>query len=225
MTKKTNPETEKILQTIAFSRSELENKETQLAQVQAAATQLVVTDETTLDLANKWLVWLRTERKVTEEMRTKVTKPMLEAKRGVDSWFKPFTELCQKVERYLEGQVGSYVSQQRQLQVDAYQAASQAHVQGDHTQAAQALTVASAAKTETPKGTTIIEKWRVRVLNTRLLPEDYLHDLLGLLLAKHGIPTKSMLATHAANTPPTQNPAPVPGAQFYKDQEVRVRTS
>jgi hypothetical protein len=196
---------------ISFGPSQLAAKQEELAQASQLARSLQIVDAASLAEANEWCKILLSERDALEAMRTSVTKPMLDAKRRVDEWFKPLTQAIDQAVGHLKPLIGMFLQAERQRQAVEYQRALEAHAQGQHTQAVAALNVAGSAAVAPPDGTSMREVWRAQVVNPGMLTREWL------------IPDEAKIEAHAKATPANAEPYPVPGVRFYKEASVTVR--
>ncbi len=87
-----------------------------------------VDSQASLDLVGPVLQDIARRIKELESERTSVTKPMMDAKKRVDSWFKPAADLLKACRDDLKGKVGAFVLGQETAKVAALQA-------GDHDKA------------------------------------------------------------------------------------------
>jgi hypothetical protein len=117
----------------------------------------------------------------------------------------------------LKGKIGAHIIAERTKQAENYQAATVAHIAGDHGAAQVALAVASEAETATPKGTSVKEIWVV---------ERYRLDLMILSTEERPglVPDEKAIAAYLKKIPSTENPS-LPGVICKKVPAVTSRRS
>jgi hypothetical protein len=99
--------------------------------------------------------------KELEAQRTSATKPLLEAKRNVDSWFKPATSALKKVETLLKGKLAAFMVEQERAKAAALEA-------GDHD------TAMALAEPEAPSNMSARTVWTWEVVDIDQVPDDYI---------------------------------------------------
>jgi len=76
-------------------------------------------DQNTLDIAGRLLIEIKGKHKELETKRTSVTKPMLDAKRQIDQWFKPAKDALAACEALLKEKVKTYTEAAEQAKAEA----------------------------------------------------------------------------------------------------------
>ena len=96
-----------------------------------------------------------------DDMRKKVTKPILEAKKGIDAWFKPTTNKLEALKVLLKEKIQTWIDSQTQQYQEALDS-------GD------AETILAAPNPELPSGTATRNVWEIEIVNFELVPRRYL---------------------------------------------------
>ncbi len=200
------------LATVKFGPQDLAAKTGALAGTLAVAEAFAVVDVGTAEAATVLIRVVKDEAKALEEMRTSAGKPLLEAKRTLDGWFKPNLETCARIEKVLKAKLGAWQIEERRRADAALLAAAQAHVAGDAATANQALVVVNTAHTDAPAGTTVREVWQAQIVDAAAVPRDWC------------VPDEKRIAAYARGCPAGQAPLPIAGVVFQKVPAVAVRT-
>lgn len=147
------------------------NKNTMLAIVEPARIEaeanfeqligIVVNSQGALEAANKLLQDVKGKTKALEAQRTSVTKPMLDAKKQIDAWFKPAKAALAKLEELLKTAIGGYLTAQETARLAALQS-------GDHE---GALAV---DQPTIPAGLQTRTVWKFEIVDVALIPREYL---------------------------------------------------
>ncbi len=114
-----------------------------------------------LDAANKLLQDVKGKMKALEAQRTSVTKPMLDAKKQIDAWFKPAKGALTKLETLLKEAIGGYLTAQETARLAALQA-------GDH-EGALAID-----QPTIPAGLATRTIWNFEVIDEAFIPREYI---------------------------------------------------
>jgi hypothetical protein len=176
-----------------------------------------VSDEASMQSADALTKQLLQLRDRLEAERKSVTGPLLDAKRRVDGWFKPVTDILEVAIRDLKNKVAAHLIEQKRKQDELYRLAAAAHtaatqgVQGAHEVMSQALAATSDVSTAAPQGTSVREVWTAEVFNPAIVPCSY-----------HIVDTARIQA-EARATPSNQEPSPIPGVRFIKRAETTMR--
>jgi len=184
------------------------------------ARAMVVNDEHTLATANAWAKAILTTMDQLEEMRTSITKPILEGKRGVDKLFNPPTSTLDEAQRLIKKKMSDHLDAMKALQQAEFRRAQEAMQQGNTAAMAVALNASSAAQAAPPQGTSVVERWQAEITNADFLIEACLQDPSR---RRFLAPNVSMIDAVARSTPVDQNPLPIPGVRFTKVSTVSVR--
>lgn len=183
--------------------------------------------------ANTCLTWLRTAAVETQEqcdqlaelrrllnaevsaleaMRTSVTRPLLDAKKTVDSWFKGPSDAFREGSRLAGVVVAKFLDDQRQKARAATAAAMAAHAAGDHDAgAALATVVTESSAAQAPRGTTVRWVWTATISEPTAVPREWC------------APDEQRIAEMARSTPAESVPTPIPGVAFAKVPRVTTR--
>jgi hypothetical protein len=172
---------------------------------------IVVFDDASMQSADALTKQLLQLRDKLESERKSVTGPLLDAKRRVDGWFKPVTDLLESAIRDLKNKVAAHLIEQKRKQDELYQLAAQAHTAGNHNVMTAALAATSAVVTEAPKGTSVREVWTAEIFNAAIVPCSY------------HVVDENRIQAEARATPANQEPAPIPGVRFFKRAETTMR--
>tara|TARA_R110000751_G_scaffold48916_1_gene108693 strand:- start:462 stop:1046 length:585 start_codon:yes stop_codon:yes gene_type:complete len=161
---------------MGYLKMNLENAELQAQQRTSEALEwsgasqdVVIQDTEQYDFVAKCAVEVRGKYKEVEGQRTAITKPMLEAKRQVDNFFKPALNALKSAEVSFKGSMAAYhreVEAKRQAALDAAQTA-----EGDEL--VEALAVVSQAAPKT-KGTYAKDTIEPILEDESKLPREYL---------------------------------------------------
>jgi len=184
------------------------------------ARNMVVNDEHTMATANAWAKAILTTLDQLEEMRTSITKPILEGKRGIDNLFKPSTNALDEAQRIIKRKMSDHLSNVQALQQAEFRKAQEAMQQGNTAAMAVALNASSAAQAAPPQGTSVVERWQAEIFNADFLIEACLQDPNW---RKFLAPNASMIDAVARSTPVDQTPLAIPGVRFTKVSTVSVR--
>lgn len=147
------PVHETVLAAVEPVRAEAAAQLVQLAEIK-------ITSQPGVEAAGKFLQQVKGKAKTLETERTKVTKPLLEAKRTVDGWFKPAKEALNMLEAHLKSAINTYLREQEAARLAALQA-------GDHE---------GALATEQPTLPAGVQQrtiWKWRVTDPALVPDEY----------------------------------------------------
>lgn len=193
---------------VAFGPSQLAAK---LASIEAAVklTQEAIVDQASAERATAAVKILRDELKAVEDMRTSVTKPLLDQKRKIDGWFKPLTSLLEAAIDDLRRRVGAFASAERERQAKALQESAAAMRAGQTATAVVAVQAANVAAVNArgPKGTTVVDYWEPEVVDARVVPREWCTP-----------DVERMREAGKAGKPPT-----VAGVRWHKKQRTTVR--
>ncbi len=179
-----------VLATVEPVRAEAVAQFDQLAAIE-------ITTQGALDSAGAFLQDVKGRAKALEQQRTSVTKPLLDAKRNIDAWFKPAKEALGKLESHLKSAISGYVTAQEQARLAALQA-------GEHE---QALAV---EQPTLPTGIQTRTIWRFEIEDAALIPREYL------------VPDAAKIAAHV-NAYKSQSQ--IPGVRAYPDTGVSSTAS
>jgi len=196
---------------IQFSPTQLEAKRTELALVSSAAAGLQVRSAEDAIQATELLRAVKAEAKALEEMRTSVKRPLVEAGRQLDSWFRSLSELLDRAEKALKSAVGAWQVEERRRYTAAFTAAAEAHAAADHAAVQSALIQASACSTTAPQGTTIREVWQATIVDPGAVPRAWC------------VPDEVRIRASARVCPPTAQPKPIPGVEYRLTSAMTVR--
>lgn len=159
-----------------------------------AVQKITITTQAALDAASALLQDIKAKAKALETQRTAVTKPLLDAKRNVDLWFKPAREALSRVESALKAAIAGYVTEQERARLAALQA-------GDHE---AGLAVEQPAL---PSGIQTRTTWKFRVVDASKIPAVYQSTPLWVL-DMGGI--QSIVSKQKSN-------CGIPGIEVYPD--------
>lgn len=109
-----------------------------------------------------------------ETARKRLTKPLLDAKREIDSIFKPITTAMGEVKTALAGKLRDYDQRAQAARLAALAAIEQAHEQKDQTAVEQHASALTAAQAPIVAGVHTRKRWTYRVLQAALVPRQYL---------------------------------------------------
>lgn len=191
-------------------RDELTAEASRTAQAMQLLESFEIRNEDDYAFAGELVKMAKEKWKALEERRTEVTRPLNEALRAVNGWFKPAQEPYKQAEQVLKQKISAYLLAQRAANAAAMQAAAQAAQAGDVDQAAQHV----AALVEAPRvqGVSMREVWDFEVVNLDEVPREF------LCLDE----AKVRAAIWYADTEKTP-PRPIPGLRFFLRGQVSVR--
>lgn len=191
-------------------QDELTAEAAQTSQAMKLLESFEIRNEDDYTFAGELLKKAKEQWRALEERRTEVTKPLNEALRAVNGWFKPAQEPYKQAEHILKQKISAYLLAQRAANAAAMQAAAQAAQAGDAGQAAQHV----AALVEAPRvqGVSMREVWDFEVVNLDEVPREF------LCLDE----AKVRAAIWYADTEKTP-PRPIPGLRFFLKGQVSVR--
>lgn len=148
------PTQESILATVEPIRLEAAGMHTALAN-------LTIVDQGGLDAAAPVLAWVKGKLKALEAQRTSVTKPLLDLKKTIDSWFVPGKSQLSELERHIKAAMEGYVTSQEQARLAALHA-------GQHT---EALAVEQPVM---PQGVSTRTVWQFEITDVDSIPREYM---------------------------------------------------
>lgn len=134
-------------------REELESSVTKLSN-------FAIHSQTVLDKACELAVDTKGKIKHIEAMRTKLTRPILDLKREVDSWFEPTKSPALKLEKILKTAISTFRTAEKQRKIAALRA-------GDHE---GALAMDEPTLSAGVQDRTL---WRWRVVDKSKIPAEY----------------------------------------------------
>jgi hypothetical protein len=161
------------------------------------ASRLEVTDAASLALADKLNKDILSELDGLEAVRQSL--PFRRIADALNADFKTLRDPLASASLGLKGRIGAHVVAERNKQTQNYQAASAAHVAGDHGAAQVALAAAGEAETTAPKGTSVKEVWVVDRYDLGWMKLST-EDRPGL------IPDEKGIAAYLKTVPITENP-------------------
>ncbi|MFA9204883.1 MAG: hypothetical protein ACEQSH_00345 [Bacteroidia bacterium] len=198
-----------------------------------------IPDDTTLAKAGDFARQLSDSISVADDRRTKIKKPVLDAQRAIDGFFKSrMTDPLDAAKRAVLAAVTAYqqkkareaaeaaAAERRRLAEEAAALAAKAERTGDddameqaiqREEQAAAIPVAPqpAPVVRTDMGSTIGSRkgpWKVRVTDMSKIPATYL------------LPNEALLLALVKSTPAIQEkPDSVPGVEFYRETVASIR--
>jgi len=156
-----------------------------------------ITTQIGLDKAGEFLREIKGKMKALEAQRTSVTKPMLDAKKQIDAWFKPAKEALTRLETLLKNGITGYMAAQEKARLDALTA-------GDHD-GALAIDQPTA-----PAGVSTRTIWKYRITDAAAVPREW-------LVIDHAT-VQAYVNEHKAQSS-------IPGIEAYPDTSVSARAS
>jgi hypothetical protein len=183
------------------------DRETQLRDAQAIVTHLSTLEITTDQEYTRTAEWLKgctaAEREY-EAKRKAITKPLADAKREVDSWFKPIVDTWGNAARVLKAKLQEYQAKQMAQR----QAIAQRMVQSQGDVPTTMALAAQAQRTVVPDVANVIERrtMRWRVTDESQIPRQY-----------WTIDSAAVNAAMRAGTP-------IAGVEYYYEQGLTVRS-
>lgn len=188
-----------------------------LPRIKSTVESMIVNDDASMQMADAITKDLLKLHDRLEAERKSVTGPLLDAKRRVDSWFKPLTDGLEGLTRTLKNKVAGHLIEQKRRQDELYRLAAEAHTAaqlgapGAHEVMSQALAATSAVVTAAPQGTSVREVWTAEVFNPSIVPCSY--HVVDL----------ARIQAEARATPSNVEPAPIAGVRFVKRAETTMR--
>jgi hypothetical protein len=149
-----------------------------------------------LDQAGELLKQTKAKYKSLESERTKVTKPLLDAKRDIDDWFKPAKQALSALEGVLKSAIDGFITAQEQKRLEALQL-------GNHQEAL------ATEQPVLPSGISTRTVWRFNVVDPTKVPREY----LAVDMAK----VQAHVTEH-------QSATAIPGIEAYPDTSVAARS-
>lgn len=119
-----------------------------------------ITSQPMLDTVSQILRKVKADMKGLEAKRKSVTKPMLDAKKQIDAWFKPAMDSLKEFESLIKNAIGVYLARQEQEKLAAL-------ASGD-------TSALSRPAVEIPEGIQTRASWKYSIDNEQLLPRDYM---------------------------------------------------
>lgn len=185
----------------ADTRTELVRESASATTFLEALDAIAVANQADLDFVGELLVNTKERFKALEDRRTRITKPILAAKREVDALFCPVLDPLKAAEKILKDKIAAYTIARDAERMAALPAVASGDV------APLALVPA-----EMPKGVSMRTQWSYEVTDADALPRQFLtvdHEAL-----------KRHCALADTETPPLF----VAGIKFVKTGSVVVRT-
>ncbi len=145
-----------------------------------------------------------------EEKRTSITKPLLEAKRAVDSLFKPMLDTLARAERIIKDKLAAAHVRRMEANAAAQAQAGQLAQAGNPQAASQEL--AKVQVVQAPPGVQFQEGWDFTVEDLDAVPRAWLsvdHSKVRIYLRDY---SKS------------QTVPPVPGLRFFRSPIVKSKS-
>ena len=136
-----------------------------------AASLIVVETETDYTTAAQCLAEVKTKARDLEAQRQAATKPLLEAKRTVDGWFKPALDSLAKAEGAFKMAIARYQDLARAAMRAAMAEAQKAETA---TEMVAALAVVDEVKAPVVKGLSSRTVYKFDLLDAEKLPREYL---------------------------------------------------
>jgi hypothetical protein len=165
-----------------------------------------IVDQDTLDKAGELVKAAKGRWKELEEKRTAITKPLNEAKRGVDKLFKPVLDLYAEAEGILKTKIGAYAAQVEIQRAEIMTASALEHAAGGTPTEA----IPEPAKTQ---GVSTRQVWDFRVDDPDLVPRELCSPDPEKI-------RKAIWYVDTAKRPPQS----IPGLSFFLQSHVTVRT-
>lgn len=184
------------------------------AAAQAAAAE--ITDADSLAASDKLVKDILSELDGLEAVRQALPFRRIADSLNVD--FKELRDPLTDAALGLKKKIGAYVVAERNKQTENYQAATVAHIAGDHGTAQALLATAGEAETAAPKGTSVKEVWVVDRYVLGLMQSSTDDDFPGLT------PNHKAIAAALKKVPITENPG-LPGVVCKKVPAVTARRS
>lgn len=160
---------------------------------------------------NQALRLIKHQAKELDTKRRKVTKPLNDAKREVDSWFKPVLDLYKEVETTLKDKLKVYQRKQEEQRRALLPAIQQAHQQQDFTQALALSNQMAQAQPAEVKGTTFKKVWVFKVTDPNQIPRQFMQ------------PNETLIRAYMRDAVKAGETPTLPGVEFWQDQQVSVR--
>lgn len=169
----------------------------------------------TAEQAEQIAVYLRhckTFQDTLEKRRKAITGPLNEAKRAVDSLFKPAVEPYKKAEQILKRKLLDYQRETARRNVEAMTAMAQAHQAGDHGAVMAIAADSTMAPPPELEGVSTAERWAFEVVDAGALPREFLE-----------VNTTAIRLAMSTSTQENGAPPDIPGVRFYRERYVIAR--
>lgn len=202
-------ETTTVTASVDLSPTALAAKQNQAEAAKAFAAGVVITTPEQCRAAEAIRDRCHEEWIALEEMRTSATKPLLEAKRRVDSWFG-FRALLEGAKAELSAKIGAYKAAELERHTQALRAAATAHMAGDLTAAASATAIASEASAVGDKGLRVV--WVATVVDPEAVPREWC------------APDVDRIQALAKGTPSTATPPHIPGVVYTQQATTKAKS-
>lgn len=151
-------------------RKESEQAELEASVWEHASDHMLIETDGQYTMAVECLREVKDKMNTLEEQRKQATKPLMEAKRAVDTWFKPAGESLRKAERSIKRAIAKFHDVRKAESKKVLEEVSQAVKAGNQEIATARL---KALPANTDKVSTR-ESWKFEVSNVSLLPREYL---------------------------------------------------
>lgn len=155
----------------------------------ARLPQVVIQNQQMLDIAGQLLQKIKGDAKRLDEQRKTATKPMFDAKKTVDSWFKPALDTLKECEDQLKAAIVNYTEEQERIRVEALE-------RGDHE------TAIAHSDPVLPEGVQTRRTWKFEITDYDAIPREF----LAVDVAK----IQSYVTEH-------KDKASIPGVRAYLD--------
>jgi hypothetical protein len=157
---------------------------------------LIIQNQAMLNLVSDILKKVKSDFKELEKQRKSVTKPMLDAKQQVDSWFKPAADALKECESKLKEAISQYLQKQERKKFEAVRDGN-----------AKELALSDAP--EIPEGIQTRARWVYEIYDEKLLPREFLcpdHEEIGRVVGEF------------------KDKTDIPGVEVRLDTSIAVRT-
>ena len=154
-----------------------------------AIAAIAIGSQSMLDKVGELLTQTKAKYKAIEAERTKVTKPLNDAKKAIDGWFKPAKTALNDLEIVLKDAMSSYITGQEQKRLEALQL-------GNHEAAL------ATEQPVMPAGISTRTTWKFHVVDVARVPREYLVLDMAAIQAH--------VSTHKSNSS-------IPGIDAYPD--------
>lgn len=163
--------------------------------------------------AETWVKRCALVAKATDAEFKRNAAPVKAALDRIGDAFRPRLSTAKALKERLGKELASYQIRKRDVARALLQASAEAHLQGDHRRAAEALAdMAALSPNSKPDGITFKATWKARVVAAELVPRAYC------------VPSEAVLNRSVKDVPADETPEPVEGVEFYLETGATVRT-
>ena len=152
----------------------IETQEQELTLLAANSKNITISDDATYEVAAQMVVAYNDREKQIEEERTKITKPMLDAKKAIDDFFKRASNPLNLARKPIQAAMSRYIQTKNEERMRLEAAASKAAQSGDGVVARALMTKAGVSNAPVASGVRVSETCGVAVVDASKIDRRFL---------------------------------------------------